>query len=298
MTTLAAPILVLNLQDRDVLEFDPRNGNETYGYIVGGVEYAFLFVQLSVFGWYVYRRRRAVFRWIVSLRVEGRFVSRPALVAARVSIVVFALVPAQIVLSVLYVLHIDRRIDMSNSYLTVYLYLTFVVALSTATLVWCGIVGATKRNLVGSRLRTANEAVPPLLQSYTVLAILTSEVFKASAVLVFLIAYQSGYRDIDAVDNENYWLASVTLLLSFVELIALPLLASRVYLIFKFKKRLGYHPAPFEEIVHTAVPYERRKGMQEGSDRDTDSELSGLDDDSEEDDGGEYAVGSSGVYAL
>merc|ERR1711871_31277 len=44
LTTLAAPILVLNLQDRDVLEFDPRNGNETYGYIVGGVEYAFLFV--------------------------------------------------------------------------------------------------------------------------------------------------------------------------------------------------------------------------------------------------------------
>ena len=63
-----------------------------------------------------------------------------------------------------------------------------------------------------------------------------------------------------------------------------------VYLIFKFKKRLGYHPAPFEEIVHTAVPYERRKGMQEGSDRDTDSELSGLDDDSEEDEDDEGDV--------
>ena len=55
-------------------------------------------------------------------------------------------------------------------------------------------------------------------------------------------------------------------------------LGSRYYLIRKMKRRFGYHPAPFEVIVPTALSYNQRRHMQQEPDHDTDEELSGLDD--------------------
>ena len=55
-------------------------------------------------------------------------------------------------------------------------------------------------------------------------------------------------------------------------------LGSRYYLIRKMKRRFGYHPAPFEVIVPTALSYNQRRHMQQAPDHDTDEELSGLDE--------------------
>ena len=97
------------------------------------------------------------------------------------------------------------------------------------------------------------------------------------AITIFVSAV-AGYRDLETMDQIVFYFVVVGALTSIVEVCLIGQLGSRYYLIRKMKRRFGYHPAPFEVIVPTALSYNQRRHMQQAPDHDTDEELSGLDE--------------------
>ena len=168
-----------------------------------------------------------------------------------------------------------KNLSQFTSYYVVIMMLTSVLSLF---LVVFGILGATRRNLIGSYLRAGREVVSPQLQSISVMLLLISISMKLGFAATIFISAVAGYRDLETMDSIVFYFVIVGALTSVVEVFLIGMLGSRYYLIRKMKRRFGYHPAPFEVIVPTALSYNQRRHMQQEPDHETDEELSGLDD--------------------
>lgn len=222
----------------------------------------------------------SVREWLTRLTVEQRFLSRPSTFAKSSMIYVLPFLPFfQIIASGLMLTYAENRLkNVSDNAVSYFVVLMFFTSTMSLLIVVFGVLGATRRNLIGSNLRSAREAVAPQLQSIPVLLLLISISMKMAFAGTIIISAVSGYRDLNTLDQIVFYFVVVGALTSIVEACLLVALGSRYYLIRKMKKRFGYHPAPFEVIVPSALSYSQRKHMQQEPDHDTDSDLSGLDD--------------------
>jgi len=172
----------------------------------------------------------------------------------------------------------ENRLKNISQFTSYYVVTMLITSIMSLFLVVFGLLGATRRNLIGSHRRAAHEAVSPQIESIPVVLLLISISMKVGFATTLFISALAGYRDLETMDVIVFYFVVTVVLTTILEACLLLMLGSRYYLIRKMKRRFGYHPAPFEVIVPTALSYNQRKHMQQEPDHDTDEELSGLDE--------------------
>lgn len=218
--------------------------------------------------------------WWSRLDVEHSYLSRPGRQCMVLApfVVVFSVI-VELGLSGMMYAYAENRTDALPEYVVAVFLWALMVLSSTSTLfIAGGVSGATYRNRLGAPSRAAQSRRAPMFETALFVVLLMLEVFKVGFTFPLIVSAALGYRELNTLDAIVYYLVVFTGLAAAAELAIFIALGSRLYLIRKFKRRMGYHPAPFEETVPSSLPYESRKRRQEGSDEDTDSEISGLDD--------------------
>ena len=153
-------------------------------------------------------------RWIRRLTIEERFLSRPSSLALSLMLVVLPFIPVvQLVSSGLMFMYSENRINIAQ-FTSTYVVTMMLTSLLSLFLLVFGILGATRRNLIGSHIRTGREVVAPQLQSIPIVLLLISISMKLGFAITIFVSAVAGYRDLETMDQIVFYFVVVGTLCS------------------------------------------------------------------------------------